>query len=189
MWSSNPVYLLSSTVPKLPPTTNAAGESPCKPIPLEVFPEEDRNIDASVMRHVKRVLVQNDDSDARWFQSFFSFGNKAIDAALPQQNCSTTAPHSVLANSKGSKRRTAVDEAAAGSRTITTMLRVGLAGMVGFSSAAFFNFQKCRSLACLHTFCCALSAHAISATFCCAIRPHDVSESSCMQSFQARPLL
>jgi len=89
MISSNAEYPSSSTVPMLPPATNTAGESPCKRDLLKVFRKEDRGVDATVMRHVQRVLVLLVPDDS--FLSF-SFGNMTVDAALPPQICSTTAP-------------------------------------------------------------------------------------------------
>jgi hypothetical protein len=58
---------------------------------LEFFCEEDTWVDASVMRHVKRVLVQNDDSDARCFHTLLQLWQHdarcLFTAANLQHNC------------------------------------------------------------------------------------------------------
>ena len=58
---------------------------------LKIFCKEDTGVDATIMRHVQRVLVQDDDSDAQEFILFFSFGNMTWQwtAALRKPGAST----------------------------------------------------------------------------------------------------
>jgi succinate dehydrogenase flavin-adding protein (antitoxin of CptAB toxin-antitoxin module) len=60
---------------------------------LEVFCEEDTGVDVSVKRHVKRVLVQNDDSDARRFHTLLQLWQhdlgRLFTAANLQHNCTS----------------------------------------------------------------------------------------------------